>query len=97
MDAVFHVHDADVSTLIEVRWCLRVVGAIYHLGGGERERGREEGSGGRWRGEEGERREVEKEEGKGREVERGRKEEEEEEGERSEKGKVECSSTEYES
>ena len=81
MDAVFHVHDADVSTLIEVRWCLRVVGAVYHLGGGERE---------------GERREVEKEEGKGREVERGRKEEEEE-GERSEKGKVECSSTEYES
>ena len=80
MDAVFHVHDADVSTLIEVRWCLRVVGAVYHLRGGER---RERG--GKWR-----------EEGKRREVERGRKEEEEE-GERSEKGKVECSSTEYES
>lgn len=35
------------------------------------------------------------EEGKGREVERGRKEEEV--GERREEGKVECSSTEYES
>ena len=66
MDAVFHVHDADVSTLIEVRWCLRVVGAVYHLGGGGR-----------------------------RERERGSKVEEE--GERREDGKVECSSTEYES
>ena len=47
MDAFLHVHDADVSTLIKVRWCLRVVGAVYHLGGGarEREREREEGSG----------------------------------------------------
>ena len=48
MDAFLHVHDADVSTLIKVRWCLRVVGAVYHLGGG-RERGgkwREEGN---WR------------------------------------------------
>jgi len=46
MDAFLHVHDADVSTLIKVRWCLRVVGAVYHLGGGgRREREREEGSG----------------------------------------------------
>ena len=57
MDAFLHVHDADVSTLIKVRWCLRVVGAVYHLGGGgrrgERERERERERGGRWR-EEGE-------------------------------------------
>ena len=45
MDAFLHVHDADVSTLIKVRWCLRVVGAVYHLGGGARERER----GGKWR------------------------------------------------
>ena len=49
MDAVFHVHDADVSTLIEVRWCLRVVGAVISSGrrgeegkGREVERGRKE-------------------------------------------------------
>ena len=61
MDAFLHVHDADVSTLIKVRWCLRVVGAVYHLGG-ERERERE-----RERREVERRRKLEEEEGEGRE------------------------------